>query len=791
MNASKQLTIALAGNPNCGKTTLFNQLTGSRQRVGNFPGVTVESKQGKFFWQQQAIVCHDLPGLYSLDLCTQSLDVVVARTYLLTERPDVIVNIVDASNLERHLYLSSQLMELGIPMILAVNMMDVAAKRDIHIDFPQLEAALNCRAIPITAKTGAGLNDLKDALRQQAQQAHIEPQKIQYDEVIENAITQLIPLLQNSPNNSQIPLRWQALSLIGDDHDKAISYPQAAEILARETREKIQQQQGEPVNLLLANSRYQFTHALTQKVVSQPAQNRTLITDQIDRFVLHKYLAVPFFIFVMYLMFTLTINIGGAFVDFFDQLSALLFIDSVHHFGDMLHLPEWLLTLIGDGIGGGIQVVSTFVPIIGSLYLFLSFLEDSGYMARVAFVLDRMMRALGLPGNAFVPLLVGFGCNVPAVMASRTLDKPRERIVTIMMTPFMSCGARLSVYAIFVAAFFSSGGQLIVLVLYLTGIVMAILTAMLLKFTLLPGKPEPFMLELPNYHMPSLSNVLLHTWQRLKGFLLEAGKIIIIMVMIINFLGSLGIDGSFGNNNNEKSVLSQISQTITPLLSPFGVREDNWPATVGIFTGVLAKEVVVGALDAVYSSLDKNNENTSKVNYNFMRDFKASVQTIVDNFSHLRSLLTDPLGLSIVQTNQQQAVQEQNISKGTFGQMAKRFDGNIGAFAYLLFVLLYFPCAATIAAIYREAGAFWAISSGLWNTAIAFIVATLFYQIARFTQHPQTSLGWIIGLIVFIITFVWWLKHYSNKPTMRQRLQTLQPISIKPATSCGNCKKCQ
>ncbi len=791
MAAPQTLTIALAGNPNCGKTTLFNQLTGSRQRVGNFPGVTVESKQGEFVWQNQTIVCHDLPGLYSLDLSSQSLDIVAARSYLLTERPDVIINIVDASNLERHLYLSSQLMELGIPMILAVNMMDIADSREIEIHFDRLEDALHCKAFPITAKTGEGLERLKDELISLAQNRLFIPQTIRYQEEIEQAIAQIVPVLKEKPTSCQAPERWQALSLLANEQDQAVDYPQEAIQLANTLREKIEKQSDENIGLHIANGRYQFANRVTQKAVEQHLNTKPEITDKIDRFVLHKYFGLPFFIFVMYLMFTVTINIGGAFVDFFDQLSGLIFIDSVHHFGSMLHLPEWLLAIIADGIGGGIQVVSTFIPIIGSLYLFLSFLEDTGYMARVAFILDRMMRSLGLPGNAFVPLIVGFGCNVPAVMASRTLDKPRERILTIMMTPFMSCGARLSVYAVFVAAFFASGGQLIVLALYLTGILMAVLTAILLKHTLLPGKPEPFLLELPNYHMPSFSSVLIHSWQRLKGFLLEAGQIIIIMVMIINFLGSLGTDGSFGNNNNEKSILSQISKSLTPLLSPFGVQEDNWPATVGIFTGVLAKEVVVGALDAVYSSLDEGQSPNQQQGYDFSRDFKASFQTIADNFSDLESMLTDPLGLSIVKSDQQAAADEQSVSIGTFGQMAKRFDGNIGAFAYLLFILLYFPCVATVAAIYREAGSFWAISSGVWNTWIAFSVATLFYQIARFNQHPQSSLGWIIALLTIMAAFVIWLKHYSGKPVMQNRLQQYQPIQIKPSASCGSCKKCQ
>ena len=459
---------------------------------------------------------------------------------------------------------------------------------------------------------------------------------------------------------------------------------------------------------------------LTITIVGNPNCGKSALFN-IDRVVLSRGLGIPIFLAAMYLMFLFTINIGGAFVDFFNDVGAALFKDG---FGALLHglgSPDWLVVLLADGAGGGLQVVATFIPIIACLYLFLSVLEDSGYMARAAFVMDRFMRAIGLPGKAFVPLIVGFGCNVPAVMATRTLENEREHKLTILMNPFMSCGARLPVYALFAAAFFPRHGQDLVFGLYLIGIAVAILTGLIMKRTLLSGESTGFMMELPPYHMPTAKGVALRTWDRVKLFIREAGRVIVVMVLVLNVLNSIGSDGSFGNEDSERSVLSLVGKAVTPAFSPMGIHEENWPATVGIFTGVLAKEAVVGTLNSVYSSLAAGQgAGDGPQTLGLWAALMAAAATVPANLAAVSSRLLDPLGLDIGSGSDSKAASAvKQVNAGLFGAMASRFDGQIGAFAYLLFVLLYFPCAATIGAIVREAGAPWAAFVAAWTTGVA------------------------------------------------------------------------
>ena len=366
--------------------------------------------------------------------------------------------------------------------------------------------------------------------------------------------------------------------------------------------------------------------------------------------------------------------------------------------------------------GVGIQLVGTFIPIIACLFLFLTFLEDTGYMARAAFVLDRLMQRLGLPGKSFVPLIVGFGCNVPAVMATRSLDNQPDRILTTIMAPFMSCGARLTVYALFAAAFFPTNGQNIVFALYFIGIAVAVASAMVVRRHLLHSRSSTFILELPAYHLPTLKGVLIHTWQRLSGFVTRAGKAIVIVVVILNVVNSVGTDGSFGNQNTKDSVLSAIGRTITPVFRPMGIADDNWPATVGIFAGIFAKEVVVGTLDALYS------QNTvGESDFNLLDEFGAAAQTIPENLSALVSTVTDPLGLDLGELSDTSAAADnQAVEINTIAAMRSLFDGELGAFSYLLFILLYMPCVATIGAIYKELGPFWAVFSTSWSVVVAY-----------------------------------------------------------------------
>ncbi len=750
------VSIAVIGNPNAGKTTLFNDLTGARQHTGNWPGVTVERKEGEFKHCDKTFLLIDLPGTYSLDSDAPSLDERIAREFILSHKADILINIIDASNLERSLYLTAQLLEMGVPMLVVLNMMDVADKLGYVIDPKALEENLGCPVVTSVATKKNGITELKDKICELLAHLHLPKGRPRYEQDVEAAITELSSALAHKAPKSN--LRWVSLQMLLQHELPHLTPTQTSLEIAARHRQHIEEEQDEDLDLIIADGRYEFAREQARLAIRKKEALTEKASDRIDNIVLNRWLGVPIFLFAMYLMFTFTINIGGAFIDFFDISAGAIFIDGVGSVLEALHTPTWLKVMIADGIGGGIQVVATFVPIIAFLYLFLSLLEDSGYMARAAFVMDKLMRALGLPGKAFVPLIVGFGCNVPAIMATRTLDVERERLITIMMSPFMSCGARLSVYALFAAAFFPSGGQNIVFLLYIIGIMAAMFTAFLLKSTVLKGEPEDFLMELPTYQVPNLNGVLLHTWSKLKGFVTDAGKYIIVMVMVINVLNSWGTDGSFGNENSEHSVLSSIGKTITPALSPFGLEEDNWAATVGIFAGVLAKEVVVGTLDAIYSQLDQDQQAASgtaeEAEPGLGEQLLEAVKTIPANLGDSLSTLSDPLGFGAIDSSGDPtlAAASQDVNTATFGAMVKRFDGKIGAFAYLLFILLYFPCVAATSAIKREAGWPWTIAAVFWTTSLAYISATLFYQLATYSRHPGSSLMWVGIAAVFFVT---------------------------------------
>lgn len=758
-----EFTVGVVGNPNCGKTTLFNVLTGSRQHVGNWPGVTVEKKTGEYAFAGKLIELVDLPGTYSLEAADDqvSLDEKVARDYVASKDADLIINIIDASNIERNLYLTSQLIEMRVPMILVLNMMDAVKQRGIKIDCDFLAAQLGCPVIPITASTKEGIHSLKTQINSAAISKPIPSVNINYTSALEQAITDISPELINIANQHQCDLRWLALRLLEDDTlAKQFSGNTLMRTVAK-LQQRVELETDDEIDILAADARYGFVNTLMQGAVCRINEVSRHTTEKIDRIVLNRVLGIPVFLMVMYAMFMITINIGSAFVDFFDQSVGALLVDGLSEVLSQLDLPQWFIVLVTQGIGGGIQVIATFIPIIGFLFMFLSALEDSGYMARAAFVMDRFMRMIGLPGKSFVPMIVGFGCNVPAIMATRTLENQRDRILTNLMNPFMSCGARLPVYALFAAAFFPVGGQNLVFGLYLLGIAIAVLTGLIMRYTLFKGESAPFIMELPAYHLPTVHGVFIRTWDRLKSFLFNAGKVIIPMVLVLNFLNAMGTDGSFGQENSNKSVLSEIGRALTPAFKPMGIEKDNWPATVGIFTGVLAKEAVVGTLDALYSQLSTTTENTiEKAPFNLQEALLAACATVPKNLSAIADNFLDPLGLNIGTVNDQGlAATEQEVKTDTFAAMQHSFDGKAGAFAYLLFILLYAPCVAATAAIYRETNVRWTIFVVFWTTGIAYMTATVFYQTITYSQHPDYSIGWIATLICLflLVLFCLWL----------------------------------
>lgn len=767
---NKTFTLALVGNPNCGKSTLFNAMTGSHQKVGNWPGVTVERKTGHFRHGETTFEVVDLPGTYSLHVSHEedSLDQQIAQHYVLSGEPDLLVHIIDASSLERGLYLSTQLRDAGIPIVVALNMMDVAHQQGMHIDPYRLAEHIGLPVVPIIASKQEGVGTLIDVIiNRLREQADTKDHSIPLSAELEAAVMGIDAILRK---HGQTANRLQLTALLEKDANVRQGLPEETRKEVDVLVSELEERRDSNTTDLLIQARYQWIAEKIKGVQHRDEQVKRTFSDYLDALLLNRFLAFPLFLMVMYLMFLFTINFGSAFIDFFDIAAGAIFVDLPRQLLTAIHCPEFLIALIADGAGGGIQLVLSFVPVIGALFLFQSFLESSGYMARAAFILDRSMRSIGLPGKSFVPLVVGFGCNVPSVMAARALDSQQDRLLTALMAPFMSCGARLTVYVLFAAAFFPTNGQNIVFGLYLIGLILAVLTGLVMRKQLLRRDMTPLIMELPNYHIPTMRGLMLSTWHRLKGFVVRAGKAIVAVVIVLNFLNSIGTDGSFGNENTEQSVLSVIGKEITPVFEPLGLTEENWPATVGIFSGIFAKEVVVGTLDALYTNMAgdtvSSDEETS------MGDtLKEAVASIPANLSELGSAFSDPLGINVDDmSDTEAAAADQEVAVGTLTLMASLFDGRIGAFAYLLFVLLYMPCVATLGALYKEAGGFWATFSATWNTLIAYAAAVLCYQLGTFAAHPMSSMMWSSGMVVLLVGGYLGLMHYARKEAGKTNL---------------------
>jgi ferrous iron transport protein B len=730
---TRTYTVAIAGNPNCGKTTLFNGLTGSNQKIGNWPGVTVEKKEGSLRYRDTAIYVVDLPGIYSLTAYSE--DEQVARGYLLSGRVDLVINILDATNLERNLYLTTQLLEMKIPLVIVLNMMDLARKRKLEIDVTHMEAHLGCPVIPISAIKREDIEGVKDALALALVSPRVSNTRVAYSNEIEEAIEKLNPSLSEISQFLGTDKRWTAVKIIENDRwviDKVLGKGALTGEMIGRIQGDLEKLLGEPSDTLVADYRYGFTHGIVRDVVRRGKERRSL-TEGIDRIVLSRALGVPIFLAVMYIMFFITMNVGGAFIDFFDGFFGTIFVDGAGMLLNRVGAPFWMVTILAGGAGGGIRTMGAFIPIIFTMFFMLSILEDSGYMARAAFVMDRFMRWIGLPGKAFVPLLVGFGCTVPAIMATRTLENRRDRILTVFITPFMSCGARFPVYALFAAAFFPRKANFVVFSLYVVGIVLAILTGLLLKNTLFRGEPTPFVMELPPYHSPRFRHIMYHSWNRLKLFMIRA-RVLIPMIMFLSLLNSAGLDGTFGNENTEKSVLSRIGKIITPVFSPIGIERENWPASVALFTGLFAKEAVVGTLNALYSQMDMAGMDTGEAEsaFDIWGGINDSLRTIPENLAALGPALVDPLGVRLGEeiVDEDAAARALEVESSVFYSMRKRFTGGPAqAYAYMLFVLIYVPCLVAVAAMAREIGMGFTIFSVLYLTVLGWIVSTLFYQL--------------------------------------------------------------
>ena len=753
----KNTTLALTGNPNVGKTTLFNQLTGARQRVGNWAGVTVERKEGRFTTAQHQVKLVDLPGCYSLTTLSEqaSLDEQIACQYLLSMEASLVINVVDASNLERNLYLTLQLLEMGLPCIIALNMLDMAESQQLRIDIAALEQALGCPVVPLVSTRGRGIDRLKQAID------HYPPRCAQiavaYPAAVQQAVAQLAAAMAAPLSPAQ--KKWLALQMLEGDIWSQQQAVDAARLLPAVSR-----QAGADVAQSIISSRYQTIETLCCQAIQQQG-TRKGVSQHLDRLTMNRWLGLPFFLLVMYLMFFLAINLGGALQPLFDLGSAALFIQGTQWLGITLHLPEWLTLFLAQGIGGGINTVMPLIP--------HSLLEDSGYMARAAFVMDRLMQALGLPGKSFVPLIVGFGCNVPSVMGARTLDAPRERLITVLMAPFISCGARLAIFAVFAAAFFGQRGALVVFSLYLLGLGAAIATGLLLKHTLMRGAASPFVMELPTWHVPHLKSLLLQTWQRLRGFALRAGKVIVLVSVVIGGLNSFTFSGQPVSNLND-SALASVSRTLTPLLSPIGVQRDNWQATVGLLTGAMAKEVVVGTLNTLYTAEALQRQPFDAAQFSLIDQLKDAAeqtwQSVRATFS--LSVLANPIEAS---------KGDAEMASGAMGTMHSKFASDAAAYSYLIFVLLYVPCVSVMGAIARESSARWMLFSVVWGIDLAYSLSALFYQLARFDQHPRSSLPIIASVILINALLLLVLRRIRIRPEL---------IPVKNVVSgCAGCAK--
>lgn len=767
------MKIALIGNPNSGKTSLFNLLTGSNQRVGNWAGVTVSKKTGVFTYEKQAFQVVDLPGVYSLSVVSNesSLDEQIACDFILSGEVDVVINILDASNLERNLYLTLQLLEMQVPMILVLNMVDVAKAQGVFVDPVKLEQLLGCPVLSLNSRKGHNISELKQCiLAQNFRVGH----PVIYGAEVEKKLGALVQQLTEHEEIANA--RWFAIRLIERDycaHQFLSEQPTIASWLEAQ-EQAFSDQQGYSLEVGIAEQRYSNIAEIATQVKKELPTRREHFTTFVDKIVLNRYLGIPIFLLIMYLMFEFSIALGGVLQPLFDQGSRTLFINGFMYLGHEIGLPLWLSAVLGQGVGLGLNTVLTFIPQIGAMFLFLSLVEDSGYMARAAFVMDRLMQWVGLPGKSFVPLIVGFGCNVPSILATRTLESRRDRLVTILMAPFISCGARLAIFAVFAAAFFPRGGASVVFLLYIIGIAVAILTGLVVKKTMLKGKPAPFVMELPAYHLPNAKALWMSTWQRLKRFIFRAGKVIIPVCVLVGTLNTVLPNGDVVPGGSRQSVLSEFGQMITPVLAPMGIQQDNWPATVGLITGGLAKEVVVGTLNTLYTQR-QNIQGFEPEQYSLWAGLKSALRQTYDGFKNLDvAAFANPFTANEA---------DHHMGKGAMGHMVVAFGSGLSAFVYLLFVLLYVPCVSTVAVTVREVGRAFGVISTLWSLSVAYVLSVMLYQGATMLSHPISSLAWLLGCVVYMVVLIWGLQFWSQKAKLSEHsVQRRCPVN------CRGCK---
>ena len=664
----KKLIVGLAGNPNVGKTTVFNKLTGMRQHVGNWPGKTVEKAEGHFKHGNYEYNVIDLPGNYALS--AHSMEEIVSRDFIVDDDSDVIINVVDAANLERNLYLTVQMMELGANLVIALNMNDFAKKKEHIIDIKLMSKLLGIPIVEIGAKTGDGFEKLLNTVEKQAKKPIDSSEKISYSNDIKGHLAELQEIIKKDETLMNVPSIWTAVKLLERDTiiiDKVQKSEYGSKILIEvdKVSKHLHDVYQEGPEEVIANARYAFIDGLVAESVKKPAVEKETTTDKIDKIVTNRILAPFIFIIIMWAMFQLTFTIGAPFQDMIDVA-----FGSISEFVAGFIANEYLASFICDGIIGGVGGVLTFLPIIILMFLFLSILEDCGYLARAAFTLDKLMhKIVGLHGKAFIPMILGFGCGVPAIMATRTMENEGDRMLAMMLVPFMSCTARLPIYAIFIAAFFPDNQGTMLLAIYLLGIVVALIVAAILKRTMFKGLSTPFVMELPTYKVPSLKGILLHTWEKVKGFLRKAGTIILACSIVLWALSIFPLGVEYGSAD---SLLGMIGNVIAPIFAPLGF--GTWQAAVAIIAGLAAKEVVVATFGTLAGMAE---------------DDEAGITSLVhDTFTPL------------------------------------------SAVSFMAFTLLYTPCFAAIGAIKQETNSYrWALTMCCITLVTGYIVAFLIYNV--------------------------------------------------------------
>ena len=709
MSQPKPLVVAVAGNPNAGKSTLINAIAGSRLHVGNWPGVTVEKKEALFDVDGRSIRLVDLPGCYSLSPYSQ--EEIITRDYLVTQKPDLIINVVDATNLERNLYLTMQLLELGIPMIMALNIHDEAEAKGYKINTKQMEETLGIAVIPTSATRKTGLDQLLKAVVADKRNT---PRTLNYGEDIETVLTGLRDYIQREQSGllEKYPQRWLLLKLLEGDSLvlKTANIPTGS--LPAQLFEHLLRAHGDDIEGLLADVRYALSSGLCREVLTKPEKRNIELTEKIDRIVLNRYLGIPIFAAAMWLLFKLTFDLSSPFGDWIDEMTNGPFKRWVAAILGSINAPDWTVSLVNDGVIAGVGSVLVFVPVIFAMMFFITFLEGSGYMARAAFVMDRAMHAIGLHGKSFIPMLLGFGCNVPGIYATRTLENQKDKILTALLIPLMSCGARLPVYVLFVGVFFPDNSGTVIWILYILGMLLAVLMGFIFKKTLFRGEAPMFIMELPPYRMPSFTSLCLHTWEKGKHFLIKAGTYIFAVSVLVWFMLNL----PWGVEHKRDSYLGKAGAAIAPVFQPVGF--GTWEAASSLITGVIAKEIVVGTMGEIYAPKHEVKKETPTLGEDLKEiviSFGGAVKKAVSTLLYL--------------PQDEEPEEEQSALKTA---LQAQFTP-LTSFSFMAFVLLYMPCVVVGAAMRQEFGTWkWAGVAFAYSTVLAWLVALIIYQGGRF-----------------------------------------------------------